>query len=118
MPDRVTNTINLASGGVANRPTVINCFAGDMTTVSRWWAEWKKFMFASQVSLPSGTSVHPAGMLQKIKRAKYPALTAEEEAISIPLQTLAQAIFDAVLVHIVDTVSPGGKAASSASSSR
>ena len=33
----------------------------------------------------------------------------EEEAISVPLQTLAQAIFDAVLVHIVNSVSPGGK---------
>ena len=27
----------------------------------------------------------------------------------MPLQTLAQAIFDAVLVHIVNSVSPGGK---------
>ena len=61
MPDRVTNTarrgpprtpapivptlttdrsphqINLAGGrGVANRPTVINCFAGDMTSSERW----------------------------------------------------------------------------------
>ena len=35
MPDRITNTINLASGGVANRPTVINCFEGDMTSLSR-----------------------------------------------------------------------------------
>ena len=42
MPDRVTNTINLAGGrGVANRPTVINCFAGDMTSSVRWWANWK-----------------------------------------------------------------------------
>ena len=42
MPDRVTNTINLAGGrGVANRPTVINCFAGDMTSSARWWANWK-----------------------------------------------------------------------------
>jgi len=32
----------------------------------------------------------PASLLQKIKRAKYPAVTAEEEAISIPLQTLCQ----------------------------
>ena len=32
-----------------------------------------------------------AGMLSKIKRSKYPAITAQEEAISIPLQTLAQA---------------------------
>ena len=51
----------------------------------------------------------PSSLLQRIKRAKYPALSAEEEAISIPLQTLCQAIFDAVLVHIVNLVSPSGK---------
>ena len=48
-------------------------------------------------------------MLQKIKKSKYPAISAEEEAVSIPLQTLCQAIFDAILVHIVNTVSAGGK---------
>ena len=109
MPDRITNTINLADGSVANRPTVINCFGGDMSSVSAWWAEWKRFMFKERINLPSGSSTAPADMLQKIKRSKYPALTAEEEAISIPLQTLAQAIFDAVLVHIVNSVSPGAK---------
>jgi hypothetical protein len=33
-------------------------------------------------------------------------LTEAEEKISIPLQTMAGAIFDAILVHIVNTVSP------------
>ena len=109
MPDRVTNTINLADGTVANRPTVINCFAGAMGSTERWWREWKRFMFKERISLPSGSSTFAADMLTKIKRSKYPALTAEEEAISIPLQTLAQAIFDAVLVHVVNSLSPGGK---------
>jgi hypothetical protein len=40
---------------------------------------------------------------------QYPAVTAEEEAISVPLQTLAQAIFDAILVHVVNAVSGHGK---------
>jgi len=80
-----------------------------MRSVASWWAEWKKFMFAAPLALPSGASTLPAAMLQKIKRAKYPAVTAEEEAISVPLQTLAQAIFDAVLVHIVSSASPDGK---------
>jgi len=108
MPDRITNTINLASGGAANRPTVINCFAGDMTSLDKWWHEWKNFMFTRPLKLPSGELV-PAAMLSRIKRSKYPALTEAEEAISIPLQTLAQAIFDATLVHIVNSVSAGGK---------
>ena len=37
-----------------------------------------------------GVTTVPAKMLQKIRRSKYPAVTAEEEAISIPLQTLCQ----------------------------
>jgi len=113
MPDRYTNTINLADGKKANRPTVINCYAGDMTTLPKWWSEWKRFMFHTKLTLPGGSrgpmSTEPAGLLSKISRSKYPAVTAAEEAISIPLQTLAQAIFDAILVHIVSTVSPSGK---------
>ena len=109
MPDRYTNTINLADNGVAHRPTVINCFTGDMGTVPAWWANWKTFMFHRQLPLPSRQPTVAAGMLSKIKRSKYPAITEAEEAISIPLQTLAQAIFDGVLVHIVNSVSPGGK---------
>jgi len=109
MPDRITNTINLAGGKVANRPTVINCFAGDMTSLPRWWAEWRGFMFEKQLKLPDGKEMPAAAMLSKIKRSKYPAVTAEEEAISVPLQTLAQAIFDAILVHVVNAVSGHGK---------
>jgi len=111
MPDRVTNTINTVDQGVVNRPTVINCFAGDMTSAAKWWAEWKAFMFTKRLTLPSGggASTTPVKMLQPIKRAKYPAVTAEEEAISLPLQTLCQAIFDATLVHIVNSLSPDGK---------
>ena len=36
---------------------------------------------------------------------RYPAVTEEEERISIPLQTMCGAIFDAILFHIVETVS-------------
>eukprot|EP00966_Prymnesium_polylepis_P335547 7390902-Prymnesium_polylepis.4 len=84
-----------------------------MTSVAKWWTEWKRFMFKTKLRLPGGSggpmSVEPAGLLSRIKRSKYPAVTPEEEAISIPLQTLAQAIFDATLVHIVNSVSARGK---------
>ena len=36
------------------------------------------------------STVKPGQMLDPIKQAKYPAITAEEEKISIPLQTLCQ----------------------------
>ena len=40
-------------------------------------------------------------MLAKIKNAKYPAISLEEEAISIPLQAMAGAVFDAILVCLL-----------------
>jgi len=40
----------------------------------------------------------------KIRKSKYPAITTEEEAISVPLQTLCVAIFDAILVNMMNTI--------------
>lgn len=45
-------------------------------------------------------------LLQPIKRSKYPTVTQEEEAISIPLQVLALAVFDAILVHVMNVCAP------------
>ena len=110
MPDRVTNTINTTSGGNANRPTVISCFGGDMSSMNAWWGEWKKFMFVAKLEVAGRKggieSKVPAAMLPPLKKAKYPAVTEEEEAISIPLQALCIAIFDAILMHVVSSCSP------------
>ena len=112
MPDRVTNTIDTARG-VANRPTPISCSVGAMGSVDAWWRLWMRFMFDEALPItPKGggepAPKKPSAMLGKISRAKYPALSEAEEAISIPLQTLCLAIFDAILVHVVNGVSPGG----------
>ena len=40
MPDRVSNTIDLAGGGAAYRPTVISSFDGSMGSVASWWPLW------------------------------------------------------------------------------
>jgi hypothetical protein len=45
-------------------------------------------------------------MMQTIQSAKYPAISAAEEEMSIPLQVMALAIFDAVLLHMLNTVAP------------
>ena len=45
-------------------------------------------------------------MFSPIKNSKYPAITVEEEAISIPLQTMCGAIFDAILVHMMTVLAP------------
>eukprot|EP00308_Calcidiscus_leptoporus_P004270 CAMPEP_0119373422 /NCGR_PEP_ID=MMETSP1334-20130426/25636_1 /TAXON_ID=127549 /ORGANISM="Calcidiscus leptoporus, Strain RCC1130" /LENGTH=512 /DNA_ID=CAMNT_0007391203 /DNA_START=49 /DNA_END=1587 /DNA_ORIENTATION=+ len=107
LPDRVTNSISVAAGGVVNRPTVVSNFSGEMKNLSSWWAAWKRFMFEEPVQVKEGKKL-PCELLFKINRAKYPEVTEEEEAISIPLQLLALAIFDAILLHVVDSVMPGG----------
>lgn len=106
MPDRITNTINLADGSQTFRPTPINCFPGTFESFEDWWKHWKAFMFENKVVVKTEETV-VADMLVPIKKAKYPAVTEEEEKISIPLQTLCCAIFDAIMVHMLNHVSPG-----------
>lgn len=42
-------------------------------------------------------------MLQKIKKSKYPDVTEEEEAVSVPLQLVLQGVFDSILVNLMQT---------------
>lgn len=100
MPDRVTNTIYNEEGHRVMRPTVINCYKGtNLSGLGAWWAAWKSFMFETSISDKPAYK-----MLSKIKHSKYPTLTKEEEEISLPLQTLSLAIFDAILVHLMNHV--------------
>ena len=87
MPDRITNTINLEGGGQVYRPTVINMYSGDLSTLEKWWNEWEKFMFDGKLRIGIEEKA-PFEMLQPIKRAKYPDVTAQEETDSLPLQTM------------------------------
>lgn len=42
MPDRVTNTINVAgSDEPVCRPTVINMYGEDLSTLQKWWENWE-----------------------------------------------------------------------------
>mmetsp|Transcript_17617 Transcript_17617/g.22899 ORF Transcript_17617/g.22899 Transcript_17617/m.22899 type:complete len:547 (+) Transcript_17617:59-1699(+) len=110
MPDRYTNTINLADGTSAMRPTVINCYQGDLSSTDKWWRAWRHFMFEEEVTVKGKGGVVETkpirNMLSKIKQSKYPAISAEEEAISIPLQAMAGAVFDAILIHMMNTLAP------------
>jgi hypothetical protein len=108
MPDRITNTINLDGGEQVYRPTVINMYSEDLSTMEKWWAAWERFMFDEKLSIKGKSGVEetiPYEMLQPIKKAKYPEITETEEADSLPLQTMCGAIFDAILVHMMNTVS-------------
>eukprot|EP00192_Tetraselmis_astigmatica_P006288 CAMPEP_0117670250 /NCGR_PEP_ID=MMETSP0804-20121206/12632_1 /TAXON_ID=1074897 /ORGANISM="Tetraselmis astigmatica, Strain CCMP880" /LENGTH=518 /DNA_ID=CAMNT_0005478495 /DNA_START=155 /DNA_END=1711 /DNA_ORIENTATION=- len=109
MPDRITNTISTTSG-FAFRPCVINLYEGELSSGEQWWAAWSAFMFKNELEMETkhGVEAHrPCTMLSPISSAKYPAVTPEEEKISIPLQTLCVAIFDAILVHMMNQLAPG-----------
>mmetsp|Transcript_18802 Transcript_18802/g.39097 ORF Transcript_18802/g.39097 Transcript_18802/m.39097 type:complete len:536 (-) Transcript_18802:147-1754(-) len=109
MPDRITNTINVVgSDEPVCRPTVINMYDGDLSTLPGWWSAWEKFMFDTPLQVEDKGEIKndpPYKMLQPIKKAKYPDITEEEEKVSLPLQTMCGAIFDAILVHMMNTVS-------------
>ena len=108
MPDRITNTINLEGGEQVYRPTVINMYADDLSTMGKWWSAWEKFMFDDKLSIKGKDGVEdkiPYQLLQPIKKAKYPEISEQEETDSLPLQTMCGAIFDAILVHMMNTVS-------------
>mmetsp|Transcript_10630 Transcript_10630/g.20902 ORF Transcript_10630/g.20902 Transcript_10630/m.20902 type:complete len:615 (-) Transcript_10630:306-2150(-) len=104
MPDRVTNTIPLKSGEFSYRPTVINCFGSSLDSQEEWWAKWRKFMFEESIDTVKSGRIVPAAMLKPISREKYPLITEQEAKISVPLQTLCGAIFDAILVHMMGVV--------------
>lgn len=83
-------------------------YDGDLSNLDLWWAAWERFMFDTPltIQMKDGTITDPPyKLLQPIKKAKYPDITPEEEIVSLPLQTMCGAIFDAILVHMMNTVS-------------
>lgn len=72
-----------------------------------WWDQWKQFMFHKEVTVKKqgvNTKTKIIDMITPIKKSKYPAISAEEEKISLPLQVMCAAIFDAILVHMMNTI--------------
>lgn len=111
MPDRVSNTIDTSAGSTEFRPTVINCYSGDLSSTKRWLGQWIDFMFHKKISLrvsegKGAKTTLVRDMLSKISHSKYPAISVEEEEISIPLQTMCLAIFDSILVHMLNHAAP------------
>eukprot|EP00756_Hemistasia_phaeocysticola_P004452 Hpha_TRINITY_DN12823_c0_g2::TRINITY_DN12823_c0_g2_i1::g.24250::m.24250 len=111
MPDRVTNTMEAwedSSWKVINRPAVINCFAGgSIGTVQKWWPVWRDFMFRQKFSFEKeGASMPVAARIVPLSHKKYPAVTPDEEKVSVPLQILCLAVFDAVTVYMMNQVDP------------
>ncbi|CAL1126411.1 unnamed protein product [Cladocopium goreaui] len=100
MPDRVTNTIQLMQGRTY-RPSVVNCYVGELGSLEVWFSKWLSFFFEENVDLDHSGSKKVYTLLQKIRKKKYPAISEEEEAASIPLQLMMQGIFDAILMRLM-----------------
>eukprot|EP01063_Lacrimia_lanifica_P013105 TRINITY_DN19746_c0_g1_i1.p1 TRINITY_DN19746_c0_g1~~TRINITY_DN19746_c0_g1_i1.p1 ORF type:complete len:536 (+),score=175.84 TRINITY_DN19746_c0_g1_i1:39-1646(+) len=106
MFDRVTNTVATKRGTVY-RPTPVNCYTGSMVDVKAWYSAWVRYVFTDSVELPgAGEAKLVREMLVPITQSKYPAITEDEENLSVPLQTLHCAIFDAVLAYVLNTMEP------------
>ena len=79
MPDRVTNTINVADKDEpVCRPAVINMYDGDLSSVTKWWKQWTTFMFSESLLIKTSegnVEQKPYEMLKGIKKSKYPAIT-------------------------------------------
>jgi hypothetical protein len=104
MPDRVTNTIQSKRGNVY-RPAVTNCYGAELRDMESWFDAWLEFFFDMDVELPADEKPRKVySMLTKIRQAKYPAVTTEEEEASVPLQIVLQGVFDAVLLNFVNSV--------------
>ena len=112
MPDRITNTINLIDGRALNRPSVINAFQGPpLVSMQVWWREWIHFMFSMEVQILSNSMIESKRQLvytliSPIHRKKYPAISVQEQAISVQLQLLCLAILDSIFIYIVTKIAP------------
>lgn len=108
MPDRITNQMTAADGKSYYRPTVISMYEGDLGSQEKWFTAWQNFIFDTQLKISQDGKIETKpiwSMLQPIKKSKYPAISDQEEIDSLPLQTMCGAIFDAILVHMMNTLS-------------
>ena len=108
MPDRVTNTVNVfddeGERRTVRRPTVINCYDETLEDEGEWFRAWMGYMFDAKVRATRGGEARAmVEMLVPIRRAKYPAVSEEEEALGIPLQIFYLAAFDAALARVATT---------------
>ena len=105
MPDRITSSI-ATQGGLIFRPSPITGNQSEMNDVQTWWKLWKSYMFETALCAEGKSIKSVFSLLENIPRAKYPAITEPEETISIALQTLCLAIFDAIFIHILSRLAP------------
>lgn len=89
-PDRFTSKCDQRY-----RPAVTTADAHQFDTIDQWFFQWCEYMFA-------GDS-RPVDKIKPILSSKYPAFTADLNPINRPLQILCLALFDACMLHLVQS---------------
>ena len=118
MPDRVSNSPSVPQSTQANRvftdqgsgvrPSIVSVYDGDLSSIEVWYESWLAYFFDVPITVMTDSvegvvkTVDVCDLLVPIRQSRYPAITAEEEAISIPLQLLCLGIFDAILVYVMN----------------
>ena len=64
-----------------------------------WFRRWVAYVFDARATSADGASRSMIELMVPIKRAKYPAISEEEEALGIPLQVFYLAAFDGAWVR-------------------
>ena len=106
MPDRMTGAVKTCNGTTAFRPSPITGIQNEMSNVEMWWSLWTQYMFQTKINVRGETKSNVFSLLEVIPRAKYPALSEAEEAVSVPLQTLCLALFDAIFIYVLSSLAP------------
>jgi len=107
MADRTTNCIDTVDG-LACRPTITNNYPNPLSSLEAWWPQWMQFMFDDELVIKAGAPPQRVfNRFKPIKKAKYPAIEETEALHSLSLQTLCLAIFDAIMVNMMNTLKPG-----------
>jgi hypothetical protein len=84
MPDRFSNSIEvIGSTELVLRPTIINAYEKDLSSISQWFEKWMTFIFFYPVASTDSDGNFIGfpwvyTLIPIINKAKYPAITTEE----------------------------------------
>jgi hypothetical protein len=116
LADQHTNAIVAPDGRRTYRPSAVSCYRGNLSSPRAWWAAWRAFMFTplatgQHVGVRNAGGQHnatktiaPIGRLPQLRSRRYPAIRIREERASLPLQALALAVYDATVLHLLNSL--------------
>ena len=113
MPDRFTNTIDLAGGGLVNRPTIISNYDGDMSRPTSGGRRGRPSCSRRRCRCRTKRAAARcprcrASCSVQSRAPSTPRSRRRRRRCRCRCRALCLAVFDAILLHIVRTLSPSG----------